>query len=384
MKIAIISTEKLPVPAVRGGAIQIYIDSVASIIASKGNDVTVISITDPNLKSEEKKGGVRYIRFAEEGYLYDILEHLRNQQYDVVHLCNRPNWITLLSEVATKTKFVLSVHNEMFAYEKMSDQEGEECIKAVSKIITVSDYIGETITSRFKIAKPKTKTVYSGVDLNEYYPAWTINGKEVKRYVKKELNLQNKKVILFVGRLSKVKGPHILLQALPKIIEKTPDIVMVFIGSKWFGDNNVNNYVKHLYTLGAMFQNNVIFIKFVKPKDIPTLYAMSDLFVCSSQWQEPLARVHYEAMAAGLPIITSNRGGNPEVIEEGKNGYIVNDFENPDAYAEKIINLLNNESTRVQMGKYGRLKVEKDFGWNRVAMNLIGVYKEVLLNSRGG
>ncbi|MGE7887067.1 glycosyltransferase family 4 protein [Bacillus cereus] len=378
MKIAIISTEKLPVPAVRGGAIQIYIDSVASIIASKGNDVTVISITDPNLKSEEKKGGVRYIRFAEERYLQEILEHLRKQQYDVVHLCNRPNWITLLSEVATKTKFVLSVHNEMFAYEKMSDQEGEDCIKAVSKIITVSDYIGETITSRFKIAKSKTKTVYSGVDLNEYYPAWTINGEQVKRYVKKELNLQNKKVILFVGRLSKVKGPHILLQALPKIIEKHPDIAMVFIGSKWFGDNNVNNYVKHLYTLGAMFQKNVIFIKFVKPKDIPTLYAMSDLFVCSSQWQEPLARVHYEAMAAGLPIITSNRGGNPEVIEEGKNGYIVNDFENPDAYAEKIINLLNNESKRVQMGKYGRLKVEKDFGWNRVAMNLIGVYKGVL------
>ncbi|OJD58292.1 glycosyltransferase family 4 protein [Bacillus sp. NH11B] len=378
MKIAIIATEKLPVPAVRGGAIQIYIDSVATIIASKGNDVTVISITDPNLKTEEKNGGVRYIRFAEEGYLHDILEHLRNEQYDVIHLCNRPNWITFLSEVATKTKFVLSVHNEMFAYEKMSDQEGEACIKAVSKIITVSDYIGETITSRFKTAQSKTKTVYSGVDLNEYYPDWTINGKEVKRYVKKELNLQNKKVVLFVGRLSKVKGPHILLQALPKIIEKNPDIVMVFIGSKWFGDNNVNNYVKHLYTLGAMFQNNVIFIKFVKPKDIPTLYTMSDIFVCSSQWQEPLARVHYEAMAAGLPIITSNRGGNPEVIEDGKNGYIVNDFENPDAYAEKIISLLNNESKREQMGKYGRLKVEKDFGWNRVAMNLIGVYKEVL------
>ena len=69
------------------------------------------------------------------------------------------------------------------------------------------------------------------------------------------MNLQNKKIVLFVGRLSKVKDPHILLQALPKIIEKNPDIVMVFIGSKWFGDNNVNNYVKHLYTLGAMFQN---------------------------------------------------------------------------------------------------------------------------------
>jgi spore coat protein SA len=378
MKIAIISTEKLPVPAVRGGAIQIYIDSVASIIASNGKNVTVISITDPNLKSEEKNQGVKYIRFPEEEYLPYIIKHLKQEKYDVVHLCNRPNWITILREAAPQTKFVLSVHNEMFAYEKISDKEGEACIAAVSKIVTVSDYIGKTITSRFQTAKAKTRTVYSGVDVNEYYPSWTVNGTKVKSHVLKQLNLQNKKIVLFVGRLSKVKGPHILLQALPKIIEKNPDIVMVFIGSKWFGDNNVNNYVKHLYTLGAMFPEHVVFIKFVKPKDISTLYAMSDIFVCSSQWQEPLARVHYEAMAAGLPIITSNRGGNPEVIEEGKNGYIVNDFENPDAYAEKIINLLNNENKRKQIGKYGRAKVEKEFNWNRVATDLMKVYEEVL------
>ncbi|WP_242143263.1 MULTISPECIES: glycosyltransferase family 4 protein [unclassified Bacillus cereus group] len=378
MKIAIISTEKLPVPAVRGGAIQIYIDSVATIIASKGRNITVISIADPDLQTEETKQNVRYIRFPENEYLPSIIEHLKKEKYDVVHLCNRPSWISLLYEVTPQTKFVLSVHNEMFAHEKISDKEGEVCISTVSKIVTVSDYIGETITSRFPTAKSKTQTVYSGVDVNQYDPSWTMNGKELKHYVQKELQLQNKKIVLFVGRLSKVKGPHILLQALPKIIEQYPEIVMVFIGSKWFGDNNVNNYVKHLYTLGAMFKKNVVFIKFVKPKDIPTLYAMSDIFVCSSQWQEPLARVHYEAMAAGLPIITSNRGGNPEVIEEGKNGYIVDDFENPDAYAEKIIHLLSNESKREYMGKYGRLKVEKEFSWNRVAMNLLEVYEGVL------
>ncbi|MCI0765550.1 glycosyltransferase family 4 protein [Bacillus sp. TL12] len=377
MKIAIISTEKLPVPAIRGGAIQIYMDSVASIIASKGKDVTIISIHDPDLKDFEKREGVRYIRFSEDEYVPRIVEHISKENYDVVHLCNRPNWIKVLYDAAPKTKFVLSVHNEMFAYEKISDEEGEACLSVVSKIVTVSDYIGQTITSRFPAAKNKTKTVYSGVDLDQYTPAWTARGKEVRRDVQKELNLQNKKVVLFVGRLSKVKGPHLLLQALPKIIEQHPDIMMVFIGSKWFGDDNLNNYVKHLYTLGAMYKEHVTFIKFVKPKDIPTLYAMSDLFVCSSQWQEPLARVHYEAMAAGLPIITSNRGGNPEVIVEGKNGNIVHDFENPDAYAEKIINLLNNKSKCEQMGRNGRLTVEKDFSWNRVAMNLLGVYEEV-------
>ncbi|MCO6752789.1 glycosyltransferase, partial [Streptomyces sp. IpFD-1.1] len=76
------------------------------------------------------------------------------------------------------------------------------------------------------------------------------------------------------------KGPHILLQALPDIIEEHPDVMMVFIGSKWFGDNELNNYVKHLHTLGAMQKAHVTFIQFVKPKDIPRLYTMSDVFVC--------------------------------------------------------------------------------------------------------
>jgi spore coat protein SA len=374
MKIALIATEKLPVPAIRGGAIQIYLDAVAPIIAKK-HDVTVISITDRDLPDVESKNGVKYARFDEENYVQSLTHHLKEVHYDVVHLCNRPNWIETLHEASPKTKFVLSVHNDMFSFEKMSDTEGDRCISTVSKIITVSDYIGNTITSRFPKAKGKTSTVYSGVDLEGYNPSWISQGSSARNRVRSELNLKDKKVVLFVGRLSKVKGPHILLHAMPKIIEQHPDVKMVFIGSKWFGDNDLNNYVKHLYTLGAMYQDNVTFIKFVKPKDIPDLFVMSDLFVCSSQWQEPLARVHYEAMAAGLPMITSNRGGNPEVIEEGKNGHVIHDFENPDEYARLINSLLSDKGKREKMGKYGRQKVERDFGWNQVASNLLRVYE---------
>lgn len=375
MKIAIIATEKLPVPAIRGGAIQIYIDAVAFLIA-KSHQVTVISITDPNLENEEQKNGIRYIRFPESLYFSAVKQHLHEGNYDVVHLCNRPAWIEELARAVPKTKFVLSVHNEMFTYDKMSDEEGQRCIDAVSQIVTVSDYIGTTITGRFPSARGKTRTVYSGVDLNGYQPAWTAAGREARNRVRSELGLEGKKIILFVGRLSKVKGPHVLLQALPFIKEQHPDAMMVFIGSKWFGDDNVNNYVKHLYTLGAMYKENVTFIKFVKPENIPHLYAMSDCFVCSSQWQEPLARVHYEAMAAGLPIITSKRGGNPEVIEEGRNGFIVEQFENPESYASLINTLLSDPGKRERMGKYGRSKVEKEFSWNHVASNLLAVYEQ--------
>ncbi|MDQ0162472.1 glycosyltransferase family 4 protein [Bacillus alveayuensis] len=374
MKIALIATEKLPVPAVKGGAIQIYLDAVGQIIAQK-HDVTIFSITHPELAETEKTNGVTYVRFPEPQYIESITQYIKEHKFDVIHVCNRPLWIEPLHEASPNTKFILSVHNEMFANEKISEEKGATCISLVSKIVTVSDYIGSTIKNRFPQASNKVQTVYSGVNVHQFYPAWTQKGREMKRQVRSKLGLEGKKVILFVGRLSKVKGPHILLQALPNIISKHPNAVMVFIGSKWFGENEINNYVKHLYTLGALYPEHVQFINFVKPDEIASLFAMSDLFVCSSQWQEPLARVHYEAMACGLPIITSKRGGNPEVIEEGKNGYVIDDFENPEAYAMVINTLLGQSNQLELMGKYGRQKVEQSFQWNHVAANLMRVYE---------
>ncbi|PFG12727.1 glycosyltransferase family 4 protein [Bacillus sp. es.036] len=374
MKIALIATEKLPVPAIRGGAIQIYLEAVSKLLA-KHHHVTVISINDSDLKQSETAQGVHYVRLNKDNYVADIKQFIESNHFDVIHVCNRPLWIEELKAASPKSKFILSVHNEMFAQGKMTDEEGNQCLSHLSKVVTVSDYIGKTITRRFPTAKGKVQTLYSGVDLSTYHPKWTNEGRKLREAIRSQLNLTDKKIVLFVGRLSKVKGPHILLHSLPEIIEKHPDAHMVFIGSKWFGENDVNNYVKHLYTLGAMYPDNITFIKFVEPKDIPKLYSMADVFVCCSQWQEPLARVHYEAMAAGLPVITSDRGGNPEVINEGKNGYVVHQFDQPEAYAQIIQSLFSSDSLRENLGKNGRVKVESEFGWNRVASNLKTVYE---------
>lgn len=375
MKIALIATEKLPVPAIRGGAIQIYLEAIATKISEK-HSVTVFSVTDPQLPQNENKGNVTYIRFPTKQYLQDLTNHFKEYHYDVVQLCNRPLWIESLKKAAPHTKFILSVHNEMFAPQKISDNEAKTCIASVSRIVTVSEYIKNTITKRFPEALEKTIPVYSGVDLAAFHPPWTEVGQQFREKARHALNLHGKNIILFVGRLSKVKGVHILIQALPEILKEHPNTVLVFVGSKWFGDDCVNKYVKHLYVLSAMYKEHIIFTKFIPPKDIPILYTMSDIFVCSSQWQEPLARVHYEAMAAGLPILTTNRGGNPEVIDEGKNGHIIIDYDNPQVFAEMINDLLSNSSKREQMGRNGRSKAEILFGWDRVANNLLNVYEE--------
>ncbi|MCI1857046.1 MAG: glycosyltransferase family 4 protein [Sporolactobacillus sp.] len=376
MNIAMIATEKLPVPPIRGGATQIYLQAAAERIA-RSDEITIFSIADPQLAKQETSRGVHHIRIDADQYPEQLETELKKSHYDVVHLCNRPAWLSRLKAASPESRFVLSVHNDMFSEHKIDREAGKQAIDAASRIVTVSDFIRDGIVRRFPEAGTKTETVYSGVDPDAFYPPWTDTGADVRRIMRRKAGCEAKKVILFVGRLSKVKGPHILLQALPTIIARHPEAMLVFIGSKWFGDNAVNNYVRHLFTLAATQREHVTFIQFVKPVDMPYYYAMADLFVCSSQWQEPLARVHYEAMAAGLPIVTTNRGGNKEAVDAEKNGVIIERFDEPSAYAKVIGDLLDDENRRQAMGRHGRKKAEERYSWERVAGDLLRVYRSV-------
>lgn len=106
------------------------------------------------------------------------------------------------------------------------------------------------------------------------------------------------------------------------------------------------------------------------------MVAAADVFVCPSQWQEPLARVHYEAMASGLPIITTARGGNAEVIVEGENGIVIANPEDPQAFVEPLSYLLSNPSQARRMGEYGRLIAEEKYTWERVASDVLTVWQQ--------
>ncbi|WP_139305814.1 glycosyltransferase family 4 protein [Paenibacillus sp. GP183] len=107
-------------------------------------------------------------------------------------------------------------------------------------------------------------------------------------------------------------------------------------------------------------------------------YSMSDIFVCPSQWLEPLARVNYEAMAAGIPIVTSNRGGNPEVIIHGKNGLVVDQYDQPKAFAKAINKLLEDKKLRVKMGNLNRKLIRERYNFEKYALNISNLYMKIL------
>ena len=381
MNVLIISTEKLPVPAIRGGAIQTYIDGALPTLKQMHN-ITVLGRSDVSLPNDETKNNVRYIRVEGgllENYRENVIRFLNSssEQYDLIHIFNRPRLVNAVRELAPKSKIVLSMHNDMFKPEKIDPEEGASAVKKVNKIITISNYIAKTIEDLFPEASPKLQTIYSGVDLDRFVPSYSEEARLMRERLRKEHNLTSKKVILYAGRISPNKGIDVLVRAIPALAKEHKDIALVIMGSKWFSDNAITDYIAYVRALADRLPIPVIQTGFVSPDRIQDWFVASDIFVCTSQWQEPLARVHYEAMAAALPIITTDRGGNKEVIESYRNGIMVENPKDTGEFVKHLSYLLTNPEISGEMGKYGRSLVEKHYTWDRVVNDILSVWTEM-------
>ncbi len=381
MNILMICTEKLPVPNIRGGAIQTYIDGVSTMLAQH-HRLTILGRTDPALPAEQQIGAVRYIRVPSEGifdiYAQNVVQYLlgSGEQYDLIHIFNRPRLVLPVRQAAPRSRIILSMHNDMFEPGKIDRAEASAAIEQTERIITISNYIGQRIASLYPQAQPKLRRIYSGVDLSRYAP-WleSEEARRVREAVRDRYGLTSRKVILFVGRLSRNKGPHVLVRAMWQL--RHPDATLVIVGGAGYSDNSVSDYIAYLRALAARSPTPVITTGYIPAQEVYRWFNAADVFVCTSIWNEPLARVHYEAMASGLPFITTARGGNPEVVT-GDNGLLVHDPENPLEYANVLNELLSDPGRAQRMGLNGRRMVEQHFTWPRVAQEIQGVWEQWL------
>ncbi|MGG0937969.1 glycosyltransferase family 4 protein [Brevibacillus centrosporus] len=377
MKVVMICTEKLPVPPVRGGAIQTYIAGIVDFL-SQHHDVTVLGTTDPSLPLDERVRNVRYVRVDGQGvfetYAEQVIEYLRTQSYDIIHVFNRPRLVPLIREVCPNARIMLSMHNDMFDPGKIEPQDAVKTIAETETIVTISDYVGRVIHSLYPEAEGKLRTIYSGVSLQTFVP-WekSQQARQVRQELRAMHNLGNRQVILFVGRLTPKKGADILVRAMNELHSQHSNIALVLVGGSWYGVDKISDYVAYVRSLADRSPIPVITTGFVNAEQIHHWFWAGDIFVCPSQWEEPLARVHYEAMATGLPFVTTKRGGNAEVIIGG-NGLLVEEPENPQSFATQLSKLLSSRELQRRMGGVGRQLAEERFTWERVAREVLDVW----------
>ena len=199
---------------------------------------------------------------------------------------------------------MLHLHND-FIYS--GAKQAEEITKAFRYIICVSDFITDRVRAVCSDPK-KCKTVHNAIDVKAFQSA-----KPIDRQL---LGLADDDLVLvFNGRLIEEKGILQLIQAMHRL-QQIPRIKLVIIGANTYGEKQGDtSFTRQLRQEAASLKDKIVFTGFISYTDIPSYLKAADLAVLPSMWEEPFGLTIVEALAAGLPLISTYSGGIPEICK---------------------------------------------------------------------
>ncbi len=180
----------------------------------------------------------------------------------------------------------------------------------------------------------------------------------IRRKARREWGLpDDRPAVGMVGRLVEWKGPDVFLRAAARVAESFPEAVFFLVGGAIFGREDYPEELRELSrSLGL--EGRVVFTGFLE--DPLPLMAALDCLVHASVEPEPLGMVILEAMSLGLPVVATDGGGVPEVVEEGRTGLLVPPGD-PEALAQAVCWMLAHPEERKEMGERGKRRAEEAF-----------------------
>lgn len=350
MKIAIITSGILPVPAVKGGAVENLVENILKVNQKINKlDIEIFGINhqDINIQKysnihfnlfDKKMGRNIFIKnnffkkvlfkidnnYEYKEYLDFVTSRIKNKYYDVVIIENRPTFVPLIKKY-TSAKIVLHLHN---SHLKEKSAKNLNIIKKCDAIWTVSDFLKNEIVNNFPQYRYKISKLENCIDEDLFNYRNIVD----KVKVRKQLNLDSDDfIIVFLGRLVKEKGIKQLLRAFNKV--NNNKIKLLIVGGSWY---SCNSDYKELESLVDKNRGNVIFTGYIDYSELYKIYSISNLAILPSIWQEPSGMVILESMAMKVPIITTRSGGIVELV--GENEAILLDID--DELENSILNSL--------------------------------------------
>ena len=332
MKIAILTCGILPIPAVQGGAVENLIDFYLQYNNQKRlHDITIYSpwdkkakdhpalssdfnhyiyIDDKSLKARIARRIYKcfhsneYYNHYIEYYFEKVYSNLKKRDIDIVILENCPGYAYKLSQRGYHN-LVLHLHNELL---HSNSRYHDIIFNSLTKILTVSDYIKERVSS----IQPSNKiqTIYNGIDLNIFSP------KDISTINRNRIGFSESDfIIVYSGRINNEKGISELIDALLNLRD-IPQIKLMVLGSSFFDiAKNENNFVRSLKNKAKEIESKIVFTGFIPYNQVPDYLQIADIAVLPSMWEEPFGLTIVEALASGLPLITTRSGGIPEICE---------------------------------------------------------------------
>lgn len=232
-------------------------------------------------------------------------------------------------------------------------------------IMTNSELVKDQIIKHYGVDTQKIHVVHNSVDTVRFHPGVK---KKFRSSFRTKLGVKEAdQVILFVSNDFKLKRLHFILQAMALLKDKTVKLLVA-------GNDNQMPYKK--WAANHHLNDQVLFLG--SSKTIEQCYAAADIFILPTLY-DAFANVCLEAMACGLPVITTPTNGAARIITDGKHGYILNTL-SPDELKNKI-QILSSPAKRSQMGEQAAAKA-KDFTTEKHMKEVLNLYAEFRHNEK--
>ncbi|MEM4889967.1 MAG: glycosyltransferase family 4 protein [Thermosphaera sp.] len=403
MRVIELSTDRLPSPPPRGGAIERYVYQVSQELSRLGVEVHLISIGDHY--HIEKNNMYRHTYPAEgmnylENIIGKVLARITSELNRKLVYTNRA-LLQIISDIQEEYGLVDAIHNHYFTtsfapiifraltrnktllishYHNVPKNNLVNIMlaKYYDLHLAVSKFVRNEVIRRLKVHPQKAHVVYNAINTEEFTCDEGIRSKMRETYGIE----MDEIVLLYVGRIVPEKGLHHLAEVCKLIRRNLHDqrIILLVAGPIGHFDSSKPSDLAYFRYVERLFHEYELDVKYVgHTAHIARIYAMADLVVVPSLWQDACPSTVLEALASCKPVVAYSVGGIPEILEGLGYNLLAKRIE-PRELAEKAVYVLRNLD-KIDL-RLLREYVEKKFSTRVVAKTLKNVIEENLQNER--
>jgi glycosyltransferase involved in cell wall biosynthesis len=295
---------------------------------------------------------------------------------DLVHANSiRAGLVATAATFGLGTRVVWHLHDMLPRHPLSTSIRAVAGLASRTRMIAVSQAVAENFRGHFaRLMKNRLRVILNAIDLDKFEP-----NQNARRIIRREMRLREGDFLLgIVGRLTQSKGQLELLRAFARVRQEIPDAALLIVGAPQF--NREHEYLQLLKkTVTELDIADRVRILGTR-SDVATIMQALDLLVINSS-MEAFCLVALEAMASGTPILAAASGGIPELIEHGKNGWLMARRDEETLSAE-IVNLSRQSELRDQVAEKGREHASAHFSANDYITKLGDFYQKSLMQNR--
>jgi spore coat protein SA len=378
-RVAIVTPGSFPIPSSGSSSVERVVEKFAPLLKPYA-EPRIFGRLSKRLPRLGQFNGVVCERFSagsKQRYIYEVGQAVKRFSPHVIDVENRPQFVLTMKKMNPGKRVWLYLHSSTFISPSyISPAKLHQCFKAADKIIVNSEFLRRIVVSKAPETAAKVRVIYPGVETARFPSQFSVEGAAIRERLRQKRGLQGKKVVLFMGRLIPLKGVHHLLNIVPQLAKSHPELMVVIVGSPFYGSHRKTAYARKLERLGRKSPGHVRFVPYVPHSEVPGWMLSADIAVVPSGQREAFGLVNVEAMSCGVPVIATRAGGMKEIIRNGETGYLVNPSRVEPELRERLNQLLHDKQLRQKLGRRSRERVEQTFTWRHTADRWIKLFKE--------